>query len=101
MTDLRQFARNQPCMVRLEGVCNHVPATTVLGHVRMIGISGMGHKAADMLGAWVCSACHQACDTLQWDGQRFERDYVELAFLRGVMRTQAELIRREVIGELP
>lgn len=99
--NLRQAARNQPCQVRLEGVCSHDPAQTVLGHVRMQGISGIGLKAPDMLGTWICAPCHQACDSLQWNGERFEREYVELAFLRGVMRTQAALIKAGLIGELP
>jgi hypothetical protein len=96
--DLRKEARGRDCMVRLEGVCCGDPETTVLGHVRLIGISGMGLKAPDQLGAWVCKSCHQACDSLQWNGARFEREYVELAFLRGVMRTQAVLIREGKIA---
>lgn len=84
-------------MVRLENVCCGDPETTVLAHVRMQGISGMGLKAPDQLGAHACHACHTACDTGQWNGQRFEREFVELAFLRGVIRTQYALIKEGVL----
>jgi hypothetical protein len=97
LTDLRKAARGQQCMVRLDGVCNHDSATVVLGHVRMQGVSGMGMKAPDPLGTWICHACHSAADSLQWNGQKFEREYVELAFLRGVIRTQDALIREEIL----
>lgn len=91
--DLRKEARDRDCQVRLESVCCHDASTTVLGHVRMQGISGIGFKAPDELGAWICHSCHSAADSLQWGGQTFEREYVELAFLRGVIRTQAQLLR--------
>ena len=88
MTDLRKLARGQPCQVRLPGICNGDPATTVLAHVRMVGISGMGLKSADLLGSHACSACHTACDT--------DRSH-EVDFLRGVIRTQAKLIKQGVV----
>ena len=83
MTNLRELARGQDCMVRLPG-CDGGGATTVLAHVRIIGVSGMGMKAPDILGAWCCAPCHVAADT----------DHAnELDFLRGVMRTQAKLVK--------
>jgi hypothetical protein len=79
-------------MVRLVGICNHNPETTVLAHVRMAGISGMGLKADDLLGAWACSSCHDAIDRRQHTD--LERDFVRLAHLEGVMRT-ITVLRRE------
>lgn len=60
MTDLRKLAAGKECQVRLPGICNKNPETTVLAHVRMSGISGTGLKAADVLASWACSACHDA-----------------------------------------
>lgn len=88
--NLRRYARNQPCMIRLPDVCNHDPATTVLAHFRLIGISGTGLKSPDLLGAWACSACHDAVDRRAH--MDLERDYVRLAHLEGVVRTQAALL---------
>jgi hypothetical protein len=88
--NLRELARNKQCMVRLVGICNFDPATTVLAHFRMAGISGAGMKPPDLIGAWACHSCHDVVD-----GRRMTdmtREAVRLAFLEGVVRTQAALI---------
>ena len=90
MKSLRKLARGRICQVRLPCICNGDPATTVLAHVRITGISGMGLKAPDLLGAWACSACHEWCDT-------HHDDSTKAAFYEGVLRTQAALIKE---GEL-
>jgi len=70
-------------------VCNHNSETVVLAHIRMAGISGMGLKDDDLLGAWACSACHDAIDRRSHPD--LERDYVRLAHLEGMVRTIAQL----------
>lgn len=79
-------------MVRLTGICNHDPNTVVLAHIRMMGISGMGLKADDLLGAWACSSCHDAIDRRSHTD--LDQDFVKLAHLEGVMRT-ISILRRE------
>lgn len=95
MTDLRKLARGRDCTVRLPGVCNGNPETTVLAHFRMAGISGIGMKSPDLAAAWACSACHDAIDRRAHTD--LDRDYVRLAHLEGVVRTQAELMKLGVI----
>ncbi len=87
--NLRKEARGRECQIRLP-VCNGDPATTVLAHYRLAGVSGMGMKAPDLVGAWACSACHDAADRRA--NLDLERDYVRLAHAEGVFRTQAILI---------
>ena len=82
-------------MIRLEGICNHNSETTVLAHIRLPGVSGMGLKADDLLGAWACSACHDACD--RRSRTDLERDYVRLAHLEGMVRTIAQLRKEDII----
>ena len=82
-------------MIRLEGICDHNPETTVLAHIRMPGISGMGIKADDLLGAWACSACHDAID--RRSNTDLDRDYVRLAHLEGMVRTIAQLRKEELV----
>lgn len=89
MANLRKEARGRGCMVRLPEVCNCNSETTVLAHIRMAGISGMGLKADDLLGAWACSACHDAIDRRAHTS--LDRDYVRLAHLEGMVRTIAQL----------
>lgn len=93
--NLRNSARDRDCTIRLPDVCNFDRTTTVLAHVRMSGISGAGMKAPDLLGAWACSNCHDAVDRRRY--LDIDRDYVRLAHLEGVMRTQAQLLEEGAI----
>lgn len=79
-------------MVRSE-VCSYNPEETVLAHVRMVGISGMGLKAPDFLGAWSCARCHQLADTGRCGDVQLTRDDRDLLLLRAVIRTQYELMK--------
>jgi hypothetical protein len=88
--NLRQLARGQECMVRLPGICNFNPETTVLAHYRLGGINGYGMKSPDLIGAWACSDCHAHIDT-------HRDDATARAFLEGVIRTQYALIRAGVV----
>jgi len=92
---LRKAARGRECMVRLPSVCNHDPETTVLAHVRLAGVSGMGMKSDDLLGAWACSSCHDAIDRRAHTD--LDRDYVRLAHLEGMVRTIAVLKKEGLI----
>jgi len=90
VTDLRALARGRDCTIRLPGVCNFNPETTVLAHYRLIGLSGIGMKSPNQLGAHACSACHAYVDT-------HKDDATARAFLEGVLRTQARLIKEGVL----
>lgn len=89
---LRQAARGQDCQVRMV-VCNHNPETTILAHYRLAGTCGTGIKPPDLLGAWACSACHDAIDgRTQIDG--YSKAYVRLAHAEGCLRTIYALIQQ-------
>lgn len=89
--NLRDLARDRPCMVRLPGICNGDPATTVLAHYRLAGTCGVGIKPPDTLGAWCCSACHDAIDRRKYTN--VSRDFLRLWHADGVMRTLETLAR--------
>lgn len=89
--NLREAARGEDCYVMLDEVCNHNPETVVLAHTRIIGVSGMGLKSPDALACPACSCCHDAIDRRRY--MHLDRDFVQLAHLRGVLRWQAKLIR--------
>lgn len=94
MTDLRKSARGEPCRVRLPGVCNGNPDTSVLAHLRLAGITGVGMKAPDLLAAIACSACH---DEIDGRTRHLERDFVKLCFFEGMARTQDWWIGQGVV----
>lgn len=88
MVNLRKLAKCQDCQVRIVGVCNFNPETTVLAHIRMPSITGAGMKAPDLLGAWCCSECHRATES---------NPSMRADFLEGVARTQNKLIEMGVV----
>lgn len=90
MTSLRKLARGRLCTGRFIGICNGDPDTTVLAHFRLMGVSGIGLKSPDLLGAWLCSSCHLHADT-------HKDDATQLAFAKAVLRTQAALIKDGVL----
>lgn len=94
MKDLRKLAKGRECQVRLNGICNHNPETTVLAHYRMAGTCGTGIKPDDMQGAWACSSCHDETDRRT---RILDNEFVRLCHLEGVMRTQAILRKEGVI----
>ncbi len=60
--NLRKFARNQECQIRIYQVCNYDLETTVWAHYRLGGVAGMGLKPPDLCGAFACYNCHQVID---------------------------------------
>jgi len=92
-TKLTKAARGRDCQVRVPGVCNGNPETTVLAHYRLAGTSGMGCKPNDFQGAWACSACHNYVDGRGSSRRRDDREESRLLHAEGVMRTQDILIR--------
>lgn len=85
MTDLRLAARDRECCIRIPGVCNHDPATSVLCHYRIAGLSGIGMKPIDLVAAIGCSSCHSAVDRRSHID--LDYDYVRHMHLEGIART--------------
>lgn len=81
--------------MRLPGVCNQNPETTVLAHVRLVGVSGMGMKSPDLIGSWACSACHDAIDGRS--NADFSFSEKRIAHLEGMVRTINELYKLGVL----
>jgi len=90
--NLRRAAKGQICMVRLPSVCNFNRETTVLAHYRLAGVSGIGMKSPDWMGAWACSDCHRAIDS---GSSLYSREQLKLAHAEGIFRTLAAM--QEVI----
>ncbi|WP_183422525.1 DUF1364 domain-containing protein [Luteibacter sp. Sphag1AF] len=94
MADLRKAAKGRACEVRLPGICNFDPDTTVLAHVRIAGITGGAQKAPDILGAHCCSACHDEVDRRT---RNLSSDDVKRWFYEGIFRTQVRLLNEGLI----
>lgn len=82
---ITKAARGRDCQVRIPGVCNGNPETTVLAHYRMAGTCGIGIKPPAIIGAWSCSACHDAVD--QRSQCDFSREELRHFHAEAVIRT--------------
>ena len=92
MSKIRKSARGEDCQVRLPGICNFNPETTIFAHK---GGAGMGIKSADILGAYCCSACHDVIDGRI--KSHYPKTTIENAFYEGIFRTQLILIEKGLI----
>lgn len=95
MSAITESARGQQCQIRLEGICNHDPETTVLAHANGSAAGkGIGMKAIDVLSAYSCSACHDEYDRRT---RKLEKDYVTLCFWEGHARTLRILAEKGLV----
>jgi hypothetical protein len=84
MTPIRASARNQDCTLRIPGICNRNPETTVWCHSNeSIDGKGAGLKARDVEGCYGCSSCHA-----YYDG-----GYANLGIDRETVRSQFNVAR--------
>lgn len=92
MSKIRESAKGEQCLVRVPGVCNGNPETTVLAHLNG---GGAAMKASDIHGAYCCASCHTWLDGgYAKDSSREIRD---LYHLQGIIRTQVKLIEKGLI----
>lgn len=89
---IRESARGQECQVRLPGICNFNPETTIFAHIGSGG--GMGSKVSDIHGTYCCSSCH---DELDRRTRIMDAETAELFGWHGVQRTQEILCYMELI----
>ena len=91
-TKYTKSARGQECQVRIHGICNHNPETTVLAHLNG---GGMGMKSLDIHAAFACSNCHDAID--RRSNLDLPKFFVDRAHYEGVIRTQKIWVSSNVL----
>lgn len=94
MADLRKAARGRECQVRIPGVCNGNPETTVLAHIRIAGLCGTGIKPPDLIAAIACSSCHDEIDRRT---RLVDAEYAKECALEGMARTQVIWMKEGLI----
>jgi hypothetical protein len=93
-TAITQSAKGEQCTIRLPMVCNFNSETTVFAHINGIRF-GHGVAIKTKLGAYACSTCHDILDGRI--NHNFERDYLKLAHLEGVIETMIKLEQKGLI----
>jgi hypothetical protein len=56
---------------------------------------GIGMKVHDLFGSFCCSSCHDVLDGRK--PSNYEKEWLELIHLRGVIRTQEKMIEKGLI----
>jgi hypothetical protein len=96
MSKITESARGEECQVRIRGVCNWNKETTVWAHANGSAAGkGIGMKSIDMLGAYACSACHDAYDRRTQNSH--DRLLVEVCFWEGHARSLIMLIEKGLV----
>ena len=94
--NLRKEAKGRDCAIRIPGICNGNPETTVLAHLnnkRLFAI-GTGQKVPDIFGSFSCNDCHDAVDSRSdYSGTDWNYLDIEKMFYEGVFRTQNILLQ--------
>jgi hypothetical protein len=93
---LRKAARGRQCFVRLPGVCNGNPETTVLAHLRRGGVAGVGQKPVDLCGVYACSSCHDVIDGRVRADEAL-RPVLDRYVLDGLCRTLDAVVREGLV----
>jgi hypothetical protein len=93
--NLRNAAKDQPCLIRIPGYCNHDASTSCLCHSNLAGEGGMGMKANDIQAAIGCSGCHDVIDGRVQT--HFTRDEIKAMFGDGVIRTLGVWVRAGIL----
>jgi len=90
--NITDSAKGEDCQVRIPGVCNFNPETTVPAHLNG---GGMGTKHNDMFIAYACSNCHNCID--KNNNSDFTDLQIKLWHHEGMVRTQYILLEKELI----
>lgn len=95
---LTDAARDEPCLVRITGCCNHRTDTTVAAHWPGIaGGRGMGMKSIDLAIAFACAACHDAVDGRSPLPPGATRESVLLDWCQGHLRTLERVAQKGLL----
>ncbi|MBK5645830.1 MAG: DUF1364 family protein [Acinetobacter sp.] len=97
---LRQFAKGQPCTLRVAGVCvdDSSHETTVMCHLP-VGMKGVGMKVNDLYSIHACHACHDVLDRRR-KGVEVDSDDLLKALCRTMdQRLKAGLIKVKGMAE--
>ena len=99
MSKITKSARNEPCLVRVPGVCNHNRETTVFAHFNGAGMARKHYDGGLDEGAYACSDCHTWLDGGYTLDKRYAatREVRDLLHHEGAMRTRAKLIDKGLI----
>jgi len=95
---IRASARGEECTLKIPGVCNYNPETTVWAHSNQAKHGkGMGLKAADEYGCYACSSCHTFLDHGWANHPMIESYHVEFMFEIAMQKSRDKLRQKGLL----
>lgn len=95
---LRESARDEDCLMRLEGVCTFDPARTILSHCcHEAAGKGGAMKAVDLATAYACDRCDAVYDGQAPRPEGMTREHVEISWAFAHYRTLVRFIEKGLI----
>lgn len=95
---IRASARGEDCTLRISGVCNYNPETTVWAHSNQSKHGkGIGLKAADEYGCYACSCCHAFLDHGWANDPLMHSGHVQVFFEIAMQKSRAILKNKNLI----
>lgn len=92
---IEKLARGKDCYMRLAGICNGNPETTVLCHIRRGNVGGFGIKPPPICAVPMCFDCHNAYDARI--RTRYTREQLDAEALRGLVQWLDFLWKHELL----
>ena len=93
-TKITRSAKGEDCSIRLPGIFNFNPETTILSHFNPIG-QGMWITSNDIHAGYSCSNCHDAIDGRM--RHEFSPLDIRIATFDAMVETQLKLIAKGLI----
>lgn len=94
MSAITLSARGEQCTLRLPGICNRNPETTVWAHSNTPeGGKARGKKLeiVDHIGAYACDCCHMVYDRQHSRPPGMTKEYVDARFEQGRIESEQKL----------
>lgn len=85
---IMQSAKGEDCTLRLTGVCNFNPETTIAAHIG--SRRGMACKCGDNMVVYSCSNCHGEIDSCSRESYAADK-------IRALEETQEKLIEKGIM----
>jgi len=97
---IRESARGENCTLKIAGVCNYDPETTILAHLPDES-HGMAMKSDDISACYCCSSCHDILDMRVQISPKDQLDWLdsrEFYMRRAQTRTLRRMIEKGLVA---
>lgn len=98
MSKITESARGEQCTMKLPWIHWHNPETVVFAHSNKLKHGkGMGKKASDEFGAYLCYRCHAIVDGHEKRPDYITKEYIDNMFDEAIEKTRGILRQKGLL----